>query len=150
MASLYKKIRQKGWGNANTKKIKKELNDLEQERKKPSKEWKKKYECKRNKGNHEYTLIAGWSWQQNKNIDIEEYYHKKAKEVQEEAKKRSKSTTTRLRYWGDSLFIHWKCIHCGKETFDTSDKPSKKIRKNIIKEYRNHWILKFRIKKKYQ
>lgn len=138
--SIYKKITHRGYSdNTNRTHINKELNKAEQENKTPSKYWKKKYPCKRNKGPHEYELtLPPYTWRFGKNIQhltLNEYYQKE-KEHEE-----SKAPTHTFKMFGNGIFCYWQCKHCGKLEFDTTTRPNKKIRHNLTKNIKCPWLL---------
>lgn len=139
---IYKKIRQKCYGDKTPSQIKKELDKLEVEKRSPSGFWRKKYPCKRNKGEHEFDLVLpdNYWWPNSQNVTIDEFYEKEFKEAKE-ARKEKIERYEPLRYFGDHVFFHWKCIHCGKKEWDTSDHLMKKVRNNLKEPIACPWVL---------
>lgn len=141
--NIYKKLQQKGWDHQERKKINHDLDRLEQETRAPSKEWKKKYPCKKNKGQHEYELILPpYTWRFGKNIQhitLNEYYRLEKEEYETKANARAYNNNM----FGGGIFCHWKCKHCGKLEWDTTNRPEKKIRNNITKTGSPAWLLNY-------
>lgn len=115
---------------------------VEKERVPVSRRWKKKYECKPNKGHHSWKLVVPEYHKRDRTgrtleIDITEFYTlQDAKYYTEKREKEEAIKNGTYRGWYGFLFWggrrrHWECVACKKQDSDTEEKPDKWIRNNL-------------------
>ena len=80
-------------------------------RKQPSGFWRKKFKCKRLKGDHNFELVKpseNWHFKEEyPELTVEEYYEKKDREDDE-------CRDNPLRWCRFGKYRHYKCVACGK------------------------------------
>ena len=89
----------------------------------PSGKWRKKYQCRNTKGDHEFQLVKpDYSFMDKyRDLTVDEYY-----EQEKEKKAERDDFFSRVMY-------HYRCIHCQKKEYAWGEEkvPNRKIRKLI-------------------
>lgn len=89
--------------------------------------WRRKYPCRRSKGEHAFVLVKPNDWlsESYKHLTVEEYYAQ-ADEARERAREKG--------HWAGRRWREWRCLHCGKREMDSEEYPKKKVRVNLYQE----------------
>jgi len=107
-----------------------------------SKTWKKKYECKPNKGDHTFLLVKR-SWVHIgpllSRLTLEQFYQHEL----EQANKRNKDIRDRIAsgslppgiYSKSDVWFRYECSACRKQEYDSTRDPNKKLRPKVDPEH---------------
>jgi len=99
---------------------------------KPSGLWRKKFPCRRNKGEHTFKLVKPrfLSWIKDyKEMSVEEYYRRQAEQVEKDLKEYKKKVAGGGRFFmTPSNHYAYECTACGKEEMKSDRYENKKIK----------------------
>lgn len=89
---------------------------------KPSGAWRKKFDCKKNKGPHTFELVKPKNMRKDlSTLDVDGYYAAREKQ-REQCLAESKATGKRLAC---IVLYYYRCTACGKESMKMNEKDGK-------------------------